>query len=413
MKQNLSAFAVLLAAAAATAQDPVLDWNRIALDAIRATNTPPPAASRSLAILHCALHDAVNGIVGGYDQYLVPPMATPAADPRAAAIAAAHDVLVVLFPARAAVLDKEHNAQLAAIPNGPGKSNGIGWGQFVGQVSLVTRIGDGSATTVSYPGSNLPGMWRPTISFGGIVRPALSPQWGSVRPFAMTSNTQFAPPPPPDLASFQYGIETLHVQYYGSRSNSLRTPDQTQIASFWAYGPGTATPPGHWNQAAQSVARKTPRSLSEHARTFALLNIALADAAICSWQCKYVFGLWRPITAIPLADTDGNPLTNSDPNWMPWLETPPFPEYTSGHSTFSGAAAAVLTSAYGANRAFVVESDDLPGVVRSYASFTDAAWESGMSRIYGGIHFYSANVHGLLTGWSIGTWAVGQKLRPR
>ena len=147
---------------------------------------------------------------------------------------------------------------------------------------------------------------------------------------------------------------------------------------------------------------------------FALLNIALADAAIVSWDCKYGYNFWRPITAIQLADTDGNPATSADPAWMPLLPTPPFPEYTSGHSTFSGAAAVALAAFFRTDHvAFSVGSDDLPGVVRFYDSFSEAALESGMSRIYGGIHFTSANLYGLFTGGQTGAYVVRHSLRPR
>ncbi|MBK8097067.1 MAG: phosphatase PAP2 family protein [Planctomycetes bacterium] len=404
---------LILLCTTATAQDPVLDWNGAALAAIRSGGTPPPAAARNLAILHSAIHDAVNGIGGRYEQYLVPPNVPQNANKPAAVIAAAHDVLVVLYPTQAATFDTLQTTQLATIPDGARKAAGVAWGQFVAQTMIASRVGDGSTAPASYPGSTTPGLWRPTISFGGVVRPALLPQWGGVRPFALNSGQQFRPPAPPALSSFQYGLETLHVQYFGESDESFRTADQTEIANFWGYGPGTSTPPGHWNQIATEVAHARPRSLAEHARTFALLNIAMADAAICSWDCKYVYGLWRPITAIQLADTDGNPLTNVDADWTPLLPTPPFPEYTSGHSTFSGAAAAVLASAYGDRTRFSAGSDDLPGVRRSYTSFTGAAWESGISRIYGGIHFWSANVNGLLGGWHVGQWAVDHKLRRR
>lgn len=198
----------------------------------------------------------------------------------------------------------------------------------------------------------------------------------------------------------------------GRVDSMWRTPEQTEIARFWGYGPGTATPGGHWNQIAQVVAESEGNTLSENARMFALLNLALADAAIVSWDCKYTFNYWRPITAIQLADTDGNPLTSPDPAWMPLLETPPFPEYTSGHSTFSGAAAVALSAFFGHDRVrFSVGSDDLPGVFRTYSGFWDAALESGISRIYGGIHFMSANQYGLMTGAKTGAYVSFNYLR--
>lgn len=249
-----------------------------------------------------------------------------------------------------------------------------------------------------------------------MIRPALFPQWGLVVPFALRSGDQFRPPAPPPLTSSQYATEWKEVKALGSKDSAIRTPDQTRTAQFWGYGPGTATPPGHWNQVARAVLQSnacTANCTESNARMFALLNIALADAAIISWDAKYVYDYWRPITAIREADTDGNPDTELDPAWSPYLETPPFPEYTSGHSTFSGAAATVLTYTFGSDRIpFSVGSDDIPGYTLSYDSFSQAALESGKSRIYGGIHFSAANVHGLSTGSAVGSYVAWNLMTP-
>lgn len=403
----------LLLAAPLAAQDVVRDWNTAALGAIRTASTPPPPASRILAILHAAVFDAVNGVRPKYDHYLVAPAAPRGASGDAAASTAAHDVLVAVHPAQSATFDALHQSVLARIPNGQPKVSGIAWGAQVAAAMLAARANDGSTNTAPYPGSNVPGKWRPTLSFGGVVRPALLPLWGRVQCFSLPSGNLLRPSPAPELPSLRYGLEVLMVQHIGGQQNSRRTPDQTEVARFWGYGPGTSTPPGHWNQIAHAVAAGRRDSVLDVARTFALLNLALADAAIVSWDCKYEYGYWRPITAIQLADQDGNPLTQPDTTWMPLLETPPFPEYTSGHSTFSAAAAAVLAYCYGTDRVpFRVGSDDLPGVQRSYRGFADAAWESGMSRIYGGIHFMSGNLQGLGTGYQTGRHVVEHRLRP-
>jgi membrane-associated phospholipid phosphatase len=253
-------------------------------------------------------------------------------------------------------------------------------------------------------------MWQPTVSFGGVVRPALLPGWGNVTPFGVASVAALLPPAPPALASQDYALEVNFTKDLGGTTSTARTAEQTQIARFWGYGPGTSTPPGHWNEIGLVVAEQERLDLVDSARLFALLNIALADAAIVCWRSKYDQGLWRPITAIQL-DGDGNDETTADPTWTPLLPTPPFPEYTSGHSTFSGAAAAVLAEFFADDEiAFTVGSDDLPGVQRSYASFSDAAWESGISRIYGGIHWLSANVRGLECGAHIGLEVAQGKL---
>ena len=246
------------------------------------------------------------------------------------------------------------------------------------------------------------------------MRPALLPLWGQVQPFALENGLQFLPPPPPPLRSWRYALEVNYVKHIGEIGSTTRTVEQTEIAQFWGYGPGTATPPGHWNQIAQIVAASEGNSLAQNARLFALLNIAMADAAIVSWDCKYIFNFWRPITAIQLADADGNPWTSPDLAWVPLLATPPFPDYTSGHSTFSGAAARVLAYFYHRDDiAFAVGSDDLPGIVRFYDGFWEAAVESGISRVYGGIHFPSANTWGLRSGAETGAYVVHHHLRAK
>ncbi|HUS07798.1 MAG TPA: vanadium-dependent haloperoxidase [Bryobacteraceae bacterium] len=417
---------ILVLNAAVMAADVVTDWNTVALDAIRAGNTPPPAAARNLAILHASIYDGVNGIRRTHKPYFVAATGPNDASIEAAASAAARRVLLSLYPALQRTIESEYQNSLHRIPDNARKSQGIQWGEFVALAVLQSRSSDGSSNSIAYTPGTQPGQWRPTISFGGVVRPALLPHWGSVRPFALAAGTQFRPPLPPPLDSPQYAADWNMVKAIGGLISSTRTTEQTQIAQFWGYGPGTATPPGHWNQIAQAVANRDNgrdgaessaghgrSSVEENARLFALLNIALADAAIISWDCKYVYNYWRPITAIHEAASDGNSATEPDLSWMPLLPTPPFPEYTSGHSTFSSAAAVVLAYFFGSDRIrFSVGSDDLPGVRRSYRSFSEAAQESGISRVYGGIHFPSANVHGLSTGAAVGIYVAWNFLTP-
>jgi membrane-associated phospholipid phosphatase len=235
-----------------------------------------------------------------------------------------------------------------------------------------------------------------------------------VAPFAMRPGTQYKVPGPPPLASPAYTAAFREVKALGGKCNSQRNEDQTQIALFWADIAGTATPPGHWNQIAQTVARQRGTTLAENARLFALLNMTLADAGIYCWIIKFNFGFWRPVTAIRRANEDGNPGTDPDPCWEPLIETPPFPSYTSGHSTFSGAAACLLANFFGAdNIRFTSASDGLPGVTRTYEGFWPAAEEAGMSRIYGGIHYQFDNVDGLLAGKELGQFVYRNYLQQR
>jgi PAP2 superfamily protein len=383
--------------------DVVTDWNNAALDAIRAGNTSPPIASRSLAILHASIFDAVNGIARTHERYLVPSVAPASASRPAAASAAAHKALVNLFPASASSFDALHAAILATIPDGPHKRVGIIWGEFVATVILAVRAHDGHDAVVPPPGGSGPGVWIPTPP---AFLPYLLPQWGFVRPFAMNSSSQFRPPGPPSLDSQQYAADYEEVKELGAAVGSTRTADQTEIALFWADGAGTETPPGHWNSIAQIIADAQANTLEENARLFALLNIAMADAAICSWDAKYTFNFWRPVTAIAFAEPQLN--------WMSFIVTPPFPDYTSGHSTFSAAAATVLPLFYDTeDLPFTTGSDFLPGVFRNFSTCFDAAEEAAVSRIYGGIHFRTASEDGLQAGISIGQWTVTHHLLPR
>jgi hypothetical protein len=383
--------------------DGVTDWNNAALDAIRAGRTAPPIASRSLAILHVSIYDAVNGITRTHEKYLVPSAVPASASEEAAASAAAHKALVNLFPANVSSFDTLYAAILATIPNSPHKTAGIVWGEFVANQILTARANDGSDAIVQPPGGSGPGVWIPTPP--GFL-PYLLPQWGFVVPFGMSSSSQFRPPGPPSLDSQQYAADYEEIKQLGAAVGSTRTPDQSEIALFWADGAGTETAPGHWNSIAQIIAATQGNTLEENARLFALLNIAMADAAICAWDAKFTFDFWRPVTAIAFAEPQLN--------WMSFIVTPPFPDYTSGHSTVSAAAATVLPLFYGTeDLPFTTGSDFLPGVFRNFSTCFEAAEEAAASRIYGGIHFRTASEDGLQAGTSIGEWTFAHYLLPK
>jgi hypothetical protein len=384
--------------------DVITDWNNAALQIIRENRTPPPRASRALAILHASIYDAVNGISRTHQAYLVESTVPASASKEAAASAAAHSVLLALFPTNGPAFDGLHANVLAGILDDPRRASGIAWGESVAGQILAARANDGSAAVVTpLPVVNV-GDWIPTPA---AFAPFLLPQWGFVTPFAMAQSAQFRPPGPPALNSAAWAAAFNEVKALGAAVGSTRTPDQTQIALFWADGAGTETPPGHWNSIAQDVGAALGNTLDENARLFALLNIAMADAAICAWEAKYVFHNWRPVTAIRNAETDGNPDTQPDSAWSSFIATPPFPDYVSGHSTFSGAASTVLALFYGTDSIpFTTGSDFLPGVLRSFSSFSAASEEAMNSRLYGGIHYRFANEDGLAAGQDIGEWTA-------
>ena len=405
---TVAAFALMGQPAAA---DVVLDWNNVLLDTIR--NPPsvnPPMASRAMAIVHVAIFDAVNSIDDTHRPYHVNLDVSPGASREAAAAQAARDVLVGLFPARQTTFDAALSDSLSNIPDGTAKTGGQAIGQQVAAQILSLRANDHSGDVTPYTPGTLAGEWRPTPA--GLA-PALLPNWPTVTPWCMTDGAQFRHSDgPPALDTPEYAAAVNEVKLLGAANSTTRTPDQTDIALFWADGANTSTPPGHWNRIAQTVAEAQGNTLSENARMFALLNLAEADAAIVSWDNKYQTDFWRPVTAITLADEDGNDMTTADADWSPLIATPPFPSYTSGHSTFSGAAAEVLKLFYGTDEiSFTTSAEGAPGVAdRSFLSFSQAAQEAADSRLYGGIHYGFDNEHGMENGIALGQFVFANEL---
>ncbi len=390
--------------------DIVTLWNAELLAAIRTEDVSPTMAARSLAILHVAMYDAVHSVDRTYLPYLVDIAAPSGTAAEVAAASAAHDVLQYLYPTEGARYDAILEAFLSGYPEGASRNAGVRIGNQVAEKVLQWRSNDGATTTVPYVPNPSPGHWRRTPPF---FRPPDSPQCPFVVPFAMLQGEQFRPPGPPALTSARYAADFNQVKQYGATNSTVRTADQTQIARFWSDFSYTVTPPGHWNWIAEILAERQGLPLVESARLFALLNITMADAGILCWDAKYTFDFWRPVTAIRAADTDDNPDTVSDPAWNSLLPAPPFPEYTSGHSTFSKAASVILAQFFGSDSvAFTVGCDALPNVERSFASLSSAADECGISRIYGGIHFYSANRDAKGSGEALANYVMQNFLLP-
>ncbi len=380
----------------------VLDWNELMLDAIRSDNSGPTLSTRNLAILHLSIYDAVVAIDRGHQPYRVSVDAQGEASPVAAVAAAGHEVMLALYPPFAGRTGSLFADQLAKLPQDASTTNGLALGREVARRLLESREDDGASTQVTYIPSAEPGQWRRTPPF---YRPPLDPHWRYVTLFALPDKEPFVPPPPPLMTSQEYAEAFNEVKAIGGRESPLRTSEQSQIAVFWSDFSYTAMPPGHWHEIAATLVRNHNVSLTDTARLYALLSLAQADAAIVCWETKYRYNTWRPITAIQRADEDGNPATEADPSWNHYLNSPPFPEYTSGHSTFSKASAQVLTHFFGTDEMeFTATSDSLPGVFRHFSSFAACADEVGMSRIYGGIHFPFANRDGKACGKKVGDY---------
>lgn len=390
--------------------NPVLEWNAQMMAAIRLETTGPTLSSRNLAILHLAIYDAVNSVARFAQPYQVMLDAPPETSIEAAAIGAGHEVMRSLYPSLNGSTDNLFELEVGSLAPTAGLTNGLELGRQVAQWTLESRKGDGSTTQIPYIPSAEPGQWRRTPPF---FRPPLDPHWGLVQLFALPDKGPFMPPPPPPMNSREYAEDYNEAKELGRKTSTLRTAEQGDIAVFWSDFSYTAMPPGHWHEIAASIASGRDVPLTECARLFGLISLAQADAAIVCWATKFKYNTWRPVTAIQRADEDGNELTEPDRTWESHLISPPFPEYTSGHSTFSAASARVLAAYFGTDAIeFSAVSDSLPGVRRSFTSLAACADEVGRSRIYGGIHFDFANREGKRSGSRIGAYVCGNFLIP-
>ena len=390
-------------------------WNEIMLQAIALSNSDPlfgppfgpPGATRAMAIESLAVFNAVSA-VEGTPGYLVNLTAPEGASAVAAAAQAAHNVLVTLFPLQSATFAAQLLVRLGPVGDyDQSVIDGIAVGALAAEAIIELRMDDIlnalNATVPPYtpdPDKD-PGMWQPTPPANSA---AAAPHWANLDPFALVSPDQFLPEGPPELTSRAYAKALKQVQSLGDADSTLRTPEQTEIAEYWHYGP--RTPPGHWNDIATDIAEAEGLSLTETAQLLATLNVAEADAIIAAWEAKYFYDTWRPVTAIRNADDIGNRWVSEDPTWLPLLVTPNFPEYVSAHSTISAAAAEVLTAYFGKHYEFSFTAPAPTHATREFDSFWDAANEAGMSRIYGGIHFSFANKDGLELGEDVAEWVL-------
>jgi hypothetical protein len=385
--------------------DVVTDWNRTAQQALLNAGSSPIVSSRQLAIVQVSVFEAVNGIERRYVPFHVASDAPRGASKRAAAVQAAYAALLHFFPSQAAFLNDRRDASLAEIADAPGVENsvsiarGLEWGQSVADQIFTWRSTDGFANALTpFFGSTGAGEWRstppPFLAAAGIQFPTMTP-------WALSSQDQFRAAGPPALSSMQYAMDVNEVKEIGSATSLTRTADQTEIARFW-----NGNTPIAWNLVAVTLSEQNDLSLSENSRLLAVLNVAMADAVISCWEAKYYYNFWRPITAIRLADTDGNPDTTADAGWTPLLTTPNHPDYPSGHATVSPAAGTVLKAYFGDDSMFPLTSENTPGVTRNFSSITQAVNEAFDARIYGGIHFRSACRDGQAMGNHVGALVV-------
>jgi membrane-associated phospholipid phosphatase len=381
----------------------VTEWNAAATRALQNAAVDPLNQSRVLAVLHAALHDALNAIKPRYQVYTPGLSAVPHASPAASVAAASRDVLVALVPSQQAAIDTEYGRALAHVPNGPAKQAGIALGHASATAILARRATDGidRVNEPPYATSKEPGDYQFTEPFDF----AFVPGWGRLTPFGIDL-AQHSLGGPAALDSAAYALDFDFVKAIGRVDSTVRSDDQSEIARFWY-----EDSPIGWNRIANTVIGRSRLDPWEAARVLALVNFAMADGFIAGFDAKYHFRFWRPVTAIRGVVDDGNPKTETDPTWEPFLVTPPVPDYPSTHTVLGAAAAQVLTEVFGNKVRYRTTSTTLPGVTRHFTGFSGAAIENGASRVFAGIHFVNAVIDGYQQGQSIGR-AVARMLPP-
>ena len=413
--------ALLSLSSTAVRADEVTKWNEVAAQA-------PLWDLRFYVLTHIAIHDALNTIEPRCNRYALNLAVVPEASPEAAVATAAYNVLTdqfnrltaLGFPSRQQMLDDAYASSLAVIPNGPAKTSAVALGKSAAAAILNLRANDGwyaqPVQDFDYPQGTAPGEYRFTAPFNF----AFASKLGTMPPFALKSSHQFRPGAPHQIRSVKYIADFYEVKYLGGdgvTTFSARTREQTEVALFWLEGSGNLS----WNRIARTVSGSGSLNLWDNARLFALLNLAIGDGYIACWDTKYHYNYWRPVTAIREADSDGNPFTHADPSWTPLVETPPMPDYDSGHAVAGSAAATILRRFFHTdNIAFSTCSTTLPAgstcndptpKKRFFTSFSQAAEENGRSRIYVGFHFRKAVEEGIKHGGKIGDYVFDHYLR--
>lgn len=379
--------------------DVITVWNN------QVVTSAGPQTQRTFAMVSLAMFDAVNGIEGGYRPYLDHPDAPAGASAKAAAAAAARGVLVRLFPAQQASLDALLASSIADVPDGAARVAGLAYGELVGEQIYTARLADNILTPgPPFVDGTEPGQYRLTTP--GPPQP-VNTGASNWQPFALRSASQFRPGPPPALTSLVYARDVALTRAWGGATSTLRSPELDQIARWH-----TEMAQFQFNRIARAELEHDGRGLLAHARLFALMNMAMADATMAVFDAKYTYRFWRPVTAIQLADTDGNRFTEADPSWTPFLTTPPHPEYPAAHGAVQGAGATVLTTYLGPRYAFTTTSPTVPGVTRAYDSVAQFALEGAAARILGGMHFLRSLEVGSVQGQQVAWWVLSQHLRP-
>ena len=407
----LSAGTATAAAAAPPASDGnpavIADWNAIAVSTLSADTTKQPVEDiLYTAFVQAAVYNAVVGVEGRYAPYRFHAHAPRGTSAQAAAVAAARTILVTYVPSAQAALDADYAASLAQIPDGTAKTRGIAFGIRAADSLIGLRAGDGRNAPILFTQPPAPGVWRPTPP---AFLPMSAPWLGFVTPLLVHSATQFAPPAPPAITSARYTRDFNETKALGSLTSTERTAAQTSTATFFS---GSALV--QYNAALRDQLTVRHLDIVDAARMFAAIDMSVADAEITVWRAKYVYGFWRPITAINLADTDGNPDTAPDPSWVPLFNTPNYPEYPSGYNAFNSTVVHGLENLFQTRHLqLTLISTTAPGVVRHYDSGRALLQDVVNARVWNGFHFRSADIASRDLGRQLAGWTLDHYFQPR
>ncbi|MFV2120903.1 vanadium-dependent haloperoxidase [Streptomyces sp. Act-28] len=380
----------------------IVDWAQLTSDIVDpGDQLIPPEEALWHGLVSVSMYNAVVGIEGRYEPYRWNGRAPRTASSVAAAATAAHDVLLHYFPKMADRLKTTHAASLAAVPDGPAEQAGVAFGRRAAAHIVALRKDDGYGGPVAFSASPALGVWRPTpVGY----RPFSNAWLARLRPLLIDRPDRFRPGPPPALTSARYAAELNEVKAYGAKKSSVRTQWQTDTARFFIQLDVQG--------ALADRAARNGLDLVDTARLFAAVNAVQIDATIAAWDAKLHYGTWRPVTAIREADRDGNPGTEADPTWEPFLETPAHPDYLSGHTTTTGALARTLTLLSGSSNLDLRITSVLAKETRYYTSARDYNRDCAGARAWGGIHTRTANANGTRTGERVASWALARHFRP-
>jgi len=395
-------FGAMLASATIARADVITDWNQTAIEVMKAANVAGNPWTRSMAMMNVAMSDAVNTVQNRYTRFIADGPRAPKASAEAAAVGAARETLLRLYPDQKARISQAYEASIAAVQEGTARNEGVVIGEQAAAAVFAERANDASNAPDTYRPVATPGVWIPTT-------PPLFPQYATAKPWGFKSADQFRPAAPPALSSALYARDYNETKEFGAAKSAKRTPEQTEAVKFWTQANFVPS----WFQAATQLSAARGLGLADNARLFALLAMAEGNCFILEWDAKFHYNFWRPITAIRNGDMDGNDATERDAGWAPLNATPMHPEYPSAAGIVGGAAAGVLQAVFGSGPASFTVSDIFdPKLQRRYTSVAQMAEEQRVVRIWGGIHFRNSLEVGDEMGRKIADHLASSHLKP-